>query len=134
MPTTLQTLLIQLGTISQETCKQQSLTCKSPCLSSHAPFFSMRTFLPFAIFVAFAALVVAARHQVDPETLMNSQNSLVDPCHNGGYEKREVGNKATQQCDKILDQIGDICKKYFSDDGGEDDDKDDGTGWVFKYL
>ena len=94
----------------------------------------MKAFLPFAVFAALAALVVAARHQSDPDTILDSRNGLADPCrHQGGFNKREVGNKASQSCDKILDTIGDICKKYFSDDGGEDDD-DDTTGWVFKYL
>ena len=93
----------------------------------------MRTFFPFAVFAAFAALVVAARHQSDLDAALDSRNGLADPCgHQGGLNKREVGNKASQSCDKILDTIGDICKKYFSDDGGEDDD--DTTGWVFKYL
>ena len=95
----------------------------------------MRTFLPFAVFAAFAALVVvAARHQSDPDVGLGSRNGLADPCsgRRGGYEKREVGSKASQQCDKILDTIGDICKKYFSDDGGEEDE--DTTGWVFKFL
>ena len=94
----------------------------------------MKTFLPFAVFAAFAALVVTARHQSDLDAALDSRNGLADPCRHqgGGFNKREVGNKASQSCDKILDTIGDICKKYFSGDGGEDDD--DTTGWVFKYL
>lgn len=95
--------------------------------------FSMKLFLPFAICGVFAAIAVEARHQMDPDTVVFSdlQKSQGEPCRHGGYEKREVGGKATKNCDKILDQIGDICKKYFSDDGGDDDD---GVGWVFKYL
>ena len=91
----------------------------------HLVIFSMKLLLPFAICGAFAAIVVEARHQTDPDAILDLQG---EPCGHGGYGKREVGGKATKNCDKILDQIGDICEKYFSDNGG------DNEGWVFKYL
>ena len=96
--------------------------------SVHLVIFSMKLLLPFAICGAFAAIVVEARHQTDPDTILDLQNIQGEPCSHGGYGKREVGGKATKNCDKILDQIGDICEKYFSDNGG------DNEGWVFKYL
>ena len=109
--------------------EQGDLSCQFPCPFTFV-IFSMKLSLPVAICACgvFAAIVVESRHQMDPDTILG----LGEPCHHGGLEKREVGGKASKQCDKILDQIGDICKKYFSDsdDGGDDD----GEGWVFKYL
>ena len=96
--------------------------------SVHLVIFSMKLLLPFAICGAFAAIVVEARHQTDPNTVLDLQNIQGEPCGHGGYGKREVGGKASKNCDKILDQIGDICEKFFSDNGG------DNEGWVFKYL
>ena len=93
----------------------------------------MKLHLPFAVCVVFAIIAVQARQQSDPDTVLDSRNGIDEPCRHFGYEKRAVGNEASKNCDKILDTIGDICKKYFSDDGG-DDDEDDGNGWVFKYL